>query len=621
MDKQNNQSEYIDLFKQLLEQSKYQTHMLGSMMNYLNIMICQLEKISKQTCQSVNELHWQTDIQKSLLKDISFIVEIYKQQHPDAILKIKELEELKAKLEKCCPSKEKERPDCKYKSCIPDTGPERGSNNSKDGSCHPKRVKGAPYEPLIKVDNPSRPANNRPYREVPKGPFKGLISESEGAEIKEMSGADDAPNPVIFGTYTLNTSVSPASANAADISGGDSGDVVMMTGNWYAQYSTDGGNTFTTINPTTIFPNTLAGGFCCDQIIQYAPSIDRFIWLLQYSQAGSGINAYRLASASPQDIIDSNCTAWTYWDLTSGSFNIGTDWMDYPSLSLGNNSLYISFDVLDTTPDSTADNGLLIVRVPLDEIQQSITINYWYTNPADSAVAWGSNVSQNTGNEVFWGGHIDNSTIRVFSWAENSNTYFWRSVDVRNWPNNTLSSTGPNGNNWFGWGFPNNAIIGITRRQNEVWMAWTASSGDGGSGGFNFPHPHVQVVKINIGDYSVIEQMQVWNPDLAFGYPSLTTNSDNEVGIVLGWGGGGSLNANSAVGIMGDFVVWYRDGSTWTHTRWGDYVTARQSAPDGRLFAGFGFVIIQDATTTAGHRFDPYFVRFGRKSIVIPPIG
>ena len=34
--------------------------------------------------------------------------------------------------------------------------------------------------------------------------------------------------------------------------------------------------------------------------------------------------------------------------------------------------------------------------------------------------------------------------------------------------------------------------------------------------------------------------MQIWNPDHAFGYPSLATNSDNEVGICLGWGGGGS---------------------------------------------------------------------------------
>jgi hypothetical protein len=72
---------------------------------------------------------------------------------------------------------------------------------------------------------------------------------------------------------------------------------------------------------------------------------------------------------------------------------------------------------------------------------------------------------------------------------------------------------------------------------------------------------------------------------------------------------------------MGDFVVWFRNGSTWTHTPWGGYVTVRQASPDLRFYAGFGYVIIQDITTTAGYRFDPYYVLFGRKSKVPPPIG
>src|SRR6516165_10267362 len=43
-----------------------------------------------------------------------------------------------------------------------------------------------------------------------------------------------------------------------------------------AAFSTDGGSTFKILDPTTIFTND-AVGFCCDQIIQYAPSIGRFI--------------------------------------------------------------------------------------------------------------------------------------------------------------------------------------------------------------------------------------------------------------------------------------------------------------------------------------------------------
>ncbi len=622
---ENRESDATELLQKLLEQSKYQNHLLGNTLNYLEVMTCQLEHIAKNTCHSVNELHWQTKIQKTLQTDVSFILEVYKQNNPEAVLRIKELEDLKKKIEECCPPKEREDRVCHYEPCV--RKPERpGRDDTKEGVALPKRVKDAPYEPVVRPDIPTRQPNVRPTRQVPRGPFKGLISETSGSDIKQMGAGDDAPDPVIFERYTRNTSVAPASINAADISGGDSGEVVMLTGNWYAQYSTDGGNTFNTVDPTTIFPNTLSGGFCCDQIVQYVPRIERFVWLLQYRQAGTGDNAYRLASASPQDIIDSNCTAWTYWDLTSASFSLGTDWMDYPSLGVGDNFLYMSCDVLDSVTDSVADNGLLVVRIPLNEIQQSTTINFRYTNPANSSMAWGSNVSQNTGDEVFWAGHVDNSTMRIFSWHESSTSYFWRDVDVNNWPNATQVSNGPNGNNWFGWNlaggfqFPMFAIIGITRRQNELWLAWTASNGDGGFGGFNFPHPHVQVVKVDVNSYTLLEQMQIWNPDHAFGYPSFATNSNNEVGVVLGWGGGGSFHANTAVGIMGDYVVWYRDGSTWTHTRFGDYVSARQAFPDRRLFAGFGYVILQDATTTAGYRFDPYYVLFGRQSAIEPPI-
>ena len=621
------QSENTDLLKQLLEQSKYQNQLLGNITNFLEVMICQLEKISKQTCQSLNELHWQTDLQKSFLKDISLILEIYKTKHPESVSRINELEELKKKIEKCCPEEKEEKDKCVYEPCEKEDDTKPKSNDLRPGQSFPGKVEGAPYEPVIKKDDPKKQPNFRPTRKVPMGKFKGLISKSKGSELKEMGSGDDSPDPVIFSKYTENTIANLASATAADISGADSGAVVMMTGNWYAQYSTDGGQTFTTINPTTVFPNTLAGGFCCDQIIQYVPRIERFIWLLQYNSAAAGDNAYRIASASPQQIIDSNCTAWTYWDLTSASFGLGTDWMDYPTLAVGNNSLYLSCDVLDTAAETVADNGLLVVRIPLNEIQAGGTINFQFTNPADSLVAWGGNVSQNTLDEVFWAGNVDNSTIRIFNMRENSGSYSWRDVDVSNWANNNQISNGPNGNNWFGhnlaagWQFPGNAIIGATRRGNELWLAWTASNGDGGSGGFNFPHPHVQLVKINIDNYSLIEQMQIWNPDHAFGYPSLTTNSENEVGITLGWGGGGTLNANSAVGIMGDFVVWFRNGSTWTHTRWGDYVTVRQASPDARLFAGFGFVILQDSTATAGYRFDPYYVLFGRKSKIDQPPG
>src|SRR5262249_33305926 len=151
--------------------------------------------------------------------------------------------------------------------------------------------------------------------------------------------------------------------------------------------------------------------------------------------------------------------------------------------------------------------------------------------PSDSSSAYGGHVSQNTGDEVFWAGHIDNSTLQVFSWKENSTTYFWRNVKVNNWPNNTITSVAPDGNDCLAKlaNFPNLAVMGATRRNNEVWFAWSASSGDGGGGGFNFPNPHVQVVKIDTANnYKRLDQFPIWNNDYAFAYPCLATNDRGE---------------------------------------------------------------------------------------------
>jgi len=610
-----------DAVERVLEEMSYQTDLLAKVAFEVGRANCQLEQIARHTCESQNELHRQNALQGMLLKLMAYQVEIARAGNPG----LAQLLDCKYGFDRCLDlgSCDGGPPPCKHVPCPDGQGLQRGNGESRPGKAPPRKVKDAPYPPVRREDNPNRQPNSRPQRKVPTGPFRGILRRSPGSQLLKAGSDNPGGAGLDFPVWTDDNAVANASTNAADISGAKGGRVVLLSGNWYIDYSTDGGASFTTLDPTTIFPNTLAGGFCCDQILQYAPQIDRFLWLLQYQSGATGANAYRLAAASPQDVIDSACTAWTYWDLSSAGFGIGTDWMDYPSMSLGDGEAYFSFDVLDTTADTVADNGLVVVRLNLAEIAAGGTINFRFTTAADSAVAWGSGVSQNTGNEVFWAGHVDNSTLRVYSWRNDSTTYFWRDIAVRNWPNATLSSSGPNGNNWFGWGFPNNAAIGATRRLNELWFGWTASSGRGAPTGFDFPHPHVQIVKLNISGWTVIEQMQVWNPDFAFGYPSLATNADNEVGIALGWGGGdggaGSLNANSAVGFMGDYVVWFRDGSTWTHTRWGDYVAIRRAAPESRMFAAFGYVIV-DTSSGAGHRFDPYYVLFGREAKEPSPV-
>lgn len=148
----------------------------------------------------------------------------------------------------------------------------------------------------------------------------------------------------------------------------------------------------------------------------------------------------------------------------------------------------------------------------------------------------------------------------------------------------------------------------------------------GGAGGFNFPQAHIQIAKFDIAqDYKFVEQTQVWNPDIAFVYPSLTTNSNNEVGISLAWGGGKSYGSH-AVGILADFVVWFGETSVRTTTRvsptrFGDYLHVRLAHPDTRFFSAFGYAVGSDTTITPPPEKDDYlYVEFGREAIAPSPL-
>ena len=80
-------------------------------------------------------------------------------------------------------------------------------------------------------------------------------------------------------------------------------------------------------------------------------------------------------------------------------------------------------------------------------------------------------------------------------------------------------------------------------------------SGQGGEG-FTAANPNIKV------DVTVADWDAYWD--------KLQTGlaGGAALGIALGWGGK-TFDANSAVGILGDFIVWYPEASTFSTTRGG----------------------------------------------------
>ena len=400
--------------------------------------------------------------------------------------------------------------------------------------------------------------------------------------------AETDAQQIRFNDYAeLNNSVSFTSACCPEVSVAENGQTIMMTGNVWMALSEDGGATFSNINPTTIFPQD-DGGLCCDQVVEYVPEIDMFVWLLQY-WSSAGKNRLRLAAQTTSEVRASNGTAWTYWDFPSTVFN-PTGGLDYNDMSWGDNSLWFS----------TSLGGRNVVRIPLSQIAAKGTINYSW---ADGTTAKWSHVSHNARDTVYWAHHVSNSEIRVYSMKDGDGFYSWRSVTVNSWPNGNNSSIAPDGTDWLSFEAPKHYVFGNAVQGSSVWLGWLAAKGGG------FPEPHVQLVKINTSSWNLEDQVQIWNEDIAFLDPYLSTNAENELGMSIAFGGPGAFPSH-AVGVWGDFVVYYPRLSTRATNRWGDYNTSRRAASDRMQWVAGGYT---NETDSGGTNIQlPHYIRFGR---------
>ncbi len=503
---------------------------------------------------------------------------------------------------------------------IPPASP--GQVNLQTVTAPPNTVTGGnfPHQPLNFDDD----VNDVSRWTVPMGPFvpggtppnpTGPIPAPAGDPPAITFAANNAVG-IVSGGYngSVGTTAEPSGAGPVATAGATGAGVVFTTANWAAAYSTDGGSTFHSLDPTTIFPNDVVG-YCCDQIVQYVPSINKFVWLLQG-------NGYRIATASPADIINSNGTAWTYWNLPPSLFagfqneNLDTS-LDYPDMAVGNNYLYASWDA-GVSCASPCDWGHQAVRISLAQLGAGGTITIEYTDPGDGRMAWGAKLSHDSLNGVFWAGHNSNSQMRVFSMYEGQGYYSWRDIGVSSWPTGGLSSSTPDGKNWLTKlaDFPGNAVIGSTRTGNGVWFAWTVGTNN------SFQQPHIEMVELDSGNnFNNLQQVQIWNNSFAFAYPALAANAcTSEVGLSLELGGNGNYE-NHAVGFWGDFLVYLDTNSNVGTTRYGDYVSIRQapwtSANPGNLFSAFGYGL--NSVTPSGVRTDLRYVLFGRPASSCQP--
>jgi hypothetical protein len=354
---------------------------------------------------------------------------------------------------------------------------------------------------------------------------------------------------------------------------------IFFAGNWYATKSIDAGATWTFVDPFTLFPSA-GGGFCCDQVVVYDPGHDLLVWLLQYVRDQQGTNILRLAVKAGGTLSDDT---WHWWDFSPGSTNAAwtAEWFDYPDLELGTNSLYM------TTNSFEGDEWKrsVVFRLPLQALADQGTLTYQYFTSTEN---FSLRCVRGAGTTMHFASHNSTSEIRIFSWPESDPAPSLHDVSISTWNAGQYSAPGPDGTNWLAR--CDDRITGAWLANGVIGLAWSANSRG------SRPFPYVPVVEISEAQMQAVADRDIWSPNYAYAYPNGCPDDDGRIGITL-FRGGNQLNPSHVVGVFDDQTQQWELQATQNGTngpsdsKWGDYLTCRRSAPDGKSWLASGYTL------------------------------
>jgi len=422
-----------------------------------------------------------------------------------------------------------------------------------------------------------REGKPRPFVPVPVGDVARDATVTEpteaGAErLVSMEVGPMAPNDMrYFLSHNITGAEVPTSQRSTimEPTAVNLDTAVFYTGNWFAAKSTDSGNTFTYINPYTIFP-AVNGGFCCDQVTAHAPAQNMALWGLQYIEDGT-TNTLRIARAIGSAGIAAN--AWTYWNFTPQMVGFPNGvWFDYPSFTVGSTFLYVTSNAFYTSNYSFAGN--VVMRISLAQLAAggSIGFQYFRSNIGTERLTDGAATT------MYWAGFTTTTQMRIHRWDDASNTIFWDNVNVNafNWLNRDGVATSPDGTNWAlradsrpTTAYVANGVIGVM---------WSAKQGTGR------PKPYAVHARFSEATRALVTQTDIWNNDHAWMYPAASPNAAGHLAGTLQIGG-----AASGTFAYPGTQVWIIDDITGASTGIGQpyYLSSSNDGPNNNAWGDF----------------------------------
>ncbi len=375
-----------------------------------------------------------------------------------------------------------------------------------------------------------------------------------------------------------------------------SGAQAFLTGNWYASRSTNGGQGWTHIDPFTSLPSA-AGGFCCDQVVVHDRRRELWIWILQYITA-NGTNVFRLAATRDSGFPNGG---WYWWDIAPATLDGRWTnlWFDYPDVALTNDHAWVTFNLFDS---SDTWQRAAVMKFPLATIVNAGTLvfNWWSTTDAGSL-----RLTQGAGQTMYWGSHLSTQQIRLFVWADGTNSLNWWDRGVNQWTNGNFTSNAPNGVDWLGR--VDGRITGAWVGGGRIGFMWTSGARQ------NRPNAFIRVVRIDEANKTVVDQPDVWSSTNAWAYPAASSNERGELAFTAFYGGS-AVHPSHIVGLRDEGGSTWRaqyacaGGSSPATPAWGDYLTCRTHAPYGHTWVASGYTL---QGGSARKNIEPRYVHFG----------
>ena len=239
--------------------------------------------------------------------------------------------------------------------------------------------------PLKVAKVPFGQRSSQPVQPRPQAVSKGGVTVNSKIDVTAKALMD----------YNYVSPIAEASAAKA-------GNTTLVTFNWGAVFSNDGGKTFSRLDPFALFgkPEN-SPGFCCDQLAMYIPKHDLLVWLMQGDADTKDKlgNTIRLMVAHGSDIAQHN---FHFYDFTPKTVGHGSgEWFDFPDLAYSDNNLFMAFNRFDFGDPEKA-LGSTVIRMPLDKLATYGGFQYQYFNSAIDNGEFSVRFTQGADNTMFW---------------------------------------------------------------------------------------------------------------------------------------------------------------------------------------------------------------------------